>query len=174
MSILCDNSLIEFIKSGGIKPSEMSNVNPASIDLRIGSDWYDISDKIPKLLHTYAVTLYPRTTLNVLLRRTTLLLATTLEIVKMPANMYGMIKLKTTPCREGLGHPIADWIDPGFEGQLTLMLHAFKEIKLLAGQRICQLVIGNLDERCLMPYVHNGHYMNQRGPTLSWRHKYDR
>jgi deoxycytidine triphosphate deaminase len=105
-------------------------------------------------------------------RMPTALLAITHERIIMPASLAGEIKLKTTPTRKGLGHPIADWVDPGYEGHLTLMLHAVKEIKLFHGQEICQLVLWPVDGNVVKPYGKTGHYMNQVHPTLAWDKEY--
>lgn len=168
--ILVDWEIIELGKSGVITPFYEDQVNPGSLDLRIGEDWIDMlldvafkgnvmlvpsgmemKDDIPH-------DVYP----------TTAVLGTTLETLRLPDNIAAEVKLKTTPTRLGLGHPIADWVDPGFHGQLTLMLHAFKPIILMPGQRIVQLVFHRLHTPD-NPYHKVGHYVNQKGPTRAWK-----
>ena len=176
---LSDRQIIVWAKDGGIEPFAQQNVNPASIDLRLGNLWIDF--EVPdKIIYSDIITLYPRS-LRVelhntlckwlpLKRKPTALLAITLERIVMPDWLAGEVKLKTTPTRLGLGHPIADWVDPGYEGHLTLMLHALKQITLMEGRKVCQLVLWP-GSRVDKPYRIHGHYMNQDKPTLAWTEK---
>ena len=153
-------------------------INPASIDLRLSNQWRDLEAPDVVRISNY-ITLYPRTLrveihnwlakLFKLERKPTAILASTLESIIIEPDQAASIKLKTTPTREGLGHPIADWVDPGFMGQLTLMLYANKEITLRTGSRLVQMVIFKLDGPVANPYGILGHYQDQRGPTPSWR-----
>lgn len=172
-----DRDIRHWAENGGIRPYEPKNINPASIDLRIGSPWIDIT--YPDTIHNKTLVLYPRDSAYELFyrfigkrlgkpHRTFAALATTMEHVNFTDRMAGMIKLKTTPTRMGLGHPIADWIDPGFCGQLTMALHTFKPISLPVGLRIVQLVILDTVTPDL-PYSKTGHYQGQLGPTPAWK-----
>lgn len=179
MHILVDSDLRHWGYNGGIDPFEPEHINPASIDICLGGSWIDIEQ--PNVTRYEPLILYPRC-LQVDLwnifaarfgwgRAPTAVLATTIERMTIRSDEAASVKLKTTPSREGLGHPIADWIDPGFCGQLTLMLHAHKKIELDAGRRVAQLVVYKLDKHCDMPYNLTGHYHGQTGPTRSWRDK---
>lgn len=185
--ILVDWQIKEWAeKQTGILPYTQENINPASIDLRIGVGWLDV--QYPEIRHicvpmtVYQVTI--RTLLqNVIVdtlykvfrtpklmryRRPTAVLLTTLESISLPIDIAAQIKLKTTPTREGLGHPIADWVDNGFLGQLTLMVTANKTISIYPGDKICQLVL-HKTKRPDVSYATKGHYYNQIGATPSWR-----
>lgn len=175
----------EIITCGHIDPFEKGKVNPASYDLTLSNEWIDMEDSKHAVFVSDSITLYPRSIstefinflckfkllvkLFKLKKRMTMVLASTMEVVSIPDDYAAMVKLKTTPCREGLGHPIADWVDPGFSGKLTLMLHAFKPIKLYSGGCICQIVICKLNSKCLVSYNKVGHYNGQVGPTPSWK-----
>ena len=175
-----DTQIFEWADAGGISPFQHDNINPASIDLRLGAQWVDFEYPAKLIFATHMI-LYPRT-LRVELhntlcrwlpdgyawRRPTALLAITWESVCMPDNVAGEVKLKTTPTRKGLGHPIADWVDPGYCGHLTLMLHAVKQIELRWQDKVCQLVMWPMDKAAAKPYRDTGHYMNQQWPTLAW------
>lgn len=175
--ILQDFRLIEWAKAGNVHPYDPTCINPASIDLRLGWKWRDI-ERPDQILYQNHVIIYPRTIItdmyNALAdildkpRMSTCILATTFEWVYVHEDQAGSIKLKTTPSRKGLGHPIADWVDPGFKGQLTLMLHAHKKMVLHSHERIVQLVIFQLNAPVAKPYEITGHYFNQSGPTLAW------
>jgi dCTP deaminase len=165
-----------------IWPIDKSCINPASIDLKLHAKWRDV-EKPEVLEDSSSITIHPRT-LRVeihnffakwlkLPRKPTAILASTLESVIIEPDEAASIKLKTTPTREGLGHPIADWVDPGFRGQLTLMLYANKEITIHAESRIVQMVVFKLEGPVTYPYGIQGHYQGQHGPTPSWRESDD-
>lgn len=175
-----DAQLMRWAKSGGIIPYDRAYVNPASVDLTMGNEWIDFERPGVTIVGD-VITLYPRS-LGVELynmicdripmlstyRKPTAILAVTAQWIVMPGNAAGEIKLKTTPTRKGLGHPIADWVDPGYAGKLTLMLHAVKQLTLKAGQRVCQLVVWPMENHPVNTYRYTGHYMHQDAPTLAW------
>lgn len=95
-------------------------------------------------------------------------LATTAETVKIPNNMCGIVIGRSSVARAGLQIECAGFIDPGFEGQITLELHNQNNnhaMILKAGQRVCQLVMFLMDRDCMYPY--DGKYQNQTGATES-------
>ena len=181
--VLVDWQIKELAKTA-IYPFNEIYINPASMDICVGNKWIDV--ECPNIIRkTKEVTIYKNTMgiqihnffsdlfykiFNEVLfwRKPTAILLTTEERLTFPNNIAAEIKLKSTPTREGLGHPIADWIDPGFEGELTLMLYANKNVTIHRGQRICQLVFHKTHTPD-KPYGVTGHYQNQRGPTQSWR-----
>lgn len=173
---LTDRQLKQWASTGGITPYTESLVNPASVDLRIGNHWkLQGSDK----LHSaYTITLYPNTVYvqlyNALFpkKKPTLLMGITYEKINIPENMAACLKLKTTPTRKGLGQIIGDWIDPGYEGHLTLMFYAHKPFTFNYGDRICQIVLERLDDDVEKSYKKIGHYLNQRLPTGAWDEEY--
>ncbi|MCZ6729704.1 MAG: dCTP deaminase, partial [SAR324 cluster bacterium] len=69
--------------------------------------------------------------------------------------------------RIGLFVENAGWVDPGFEGELTLELYNANRqpIRLQAGRRICQLVFARMDQPASVPY--RGKYQGQRKPMGS-------
>ena len=175
--ILRDIELLPWARRN-VHPFDENCINPASIDLRLDSKWRDIDE--PNIVRSSPyISIFPRT-LRVEIhnylakwlrhrRKPTAILATTLETVIIGPDKAASIKLKTTPTREGLGHPIADWVDPGFVGQLTLMLYANKAVNLQVGSKIIQMVVFQLDGPVGRDYGVTGHYQGQRGPTPSWR-----
>jgi dCTP deaminase len=56
----------------------------------------------------------------------------------------------------------AGWVDPGFEGQITLELYNANRlpIKLESDRRICQLVFALMDNKAENPY--RGKYQGQK------------
>lgn len=179
MKILCDSDLYKWVETG-LAPFDKVHINPASVDLCLGRGWIDMEGDGFTVIEE--LTIYPRSIYTDVWntfakvfhfhRHPTAVLATTLETIRLQDDEAASIKLKTTPSREGLGHPIADWVDPGFHGQLTLMLHAHKRITIPYGRRIVQVVIFKLDSPAERSYEHTGHYQGQSGPTQSWMSGY--
>jgi dCTP deaminase len=185
--ILVDWQISKHIQSW-ITPYNPEQINPASYDICVGDTWRDI--EYPKYLHKIPqnglkihknsifidlINVYYDQMFKIFnnikylnCRKPTAVLVTTKEWLNFPDNIAAEIKLKTTPTREGLGHPIADWIDPGFRGELTMMLYANKTLILKPGRRICQLVLHEVQTPHL-PYGMVGHYQGQSGATPSWR-----
>ena len=150
--ILPDRGLLEWALRGGVMPFLEECINPASIDLRISTT------KVITLQGTEH-----RNPERVVLNPGDAVLVCTIEYITMPIVYAGVVYLKSSLAREGLDHALAGFVDPGFEGQLTLELHAHCPIVLTHGQRVIQLVLNRLEEKPEMAY--NGRYQGQRGPT---------
>lgn len=95
------------------------------------------------------------------------LLASTREVINLPAHLVGRVEGKSTPARWGLiVHTTAGFIDPGFEGPITLELVNVGPFAyyLHPGDSICQL---SLEEVAPLPSVtYHGHYQHQHRPGL--------
>ena len=149
--IFPDFMINDWAQAGGIEPYESKNVNPGSIDLRLGNGFIDLSTG--REFEANEITIIPGDAI----------LATTLECIKMLDDAVGTVYLKSTLARQGLDHALAGFTDCGFCGQLTLELHAHRPITIKAGQPIIQLV---LHQMIMLPdRGYNGKYQNQRGPT---------
>jgi len=136
----------------GIVPFCPECINPASLDLRIST--------------TKVITLQGaehRNPERIVLRPGDAVLVCTIEYIRMPVDCAGVVYLKSSLARQGLDHALAGFVDPGFEGQLTLELHAHCPIVLTHGQRVIQLVLSRLEGEPEM--IYNGRYQGQRGPT---------
>lgn len=175
---LTDREIIDWARNGGVQPFFADAINPASIDLHLGYYWYDFQypDNLRAFYRNRYMYLYPNvlsTQLYNLLhtkasKRPTIILAMTEERISIPDNMAASVKLKTTPTRKGLGQIIGDWVDPGFTGNLTLMLYAHKKIELKWRQPICQLILYQLEHDVDTSYKVVGHYDNKSKPTFAW------
>lgn len=176
--ILTDTQIIKWASDGGITPFNINHVNPASIDICLGDTWIDV--QYPEFGEFPVGKLYKPSAVHDIMysvlasfslwkqHRPSAVLAVTKEYISIPDDMAAEIKLKTTPTRKGLGHPVADWIDPGFYGKLTLMLNAVNDIELQPRQRICQLVLHKLSEPVSKSYRVTGHYNGKLSPTRAW------
>jgi len=152
--ILNDTAIKLWAKRGGVSPFNPRLVNPASLDLRLGDEFINLDTG--KRSRQRIITLRPGCAI----------LATTLEYIKMPPFLCGVVYLKSSLARQGLDHALAGWIDPGFKGQLTLEFHAHCPIALQVGQPVIQLVLQMIAEPEL-DYSRTGRYQGQTGPTMA-------
>jgi dCTP deaminase len=88
----------------------------------------------------------------------------TLERVRLPPYLAGLVNLRSTWARAGLHIP-ATVVDAGFEGQLTIeVIGSEFPVKLYVGDRFLHLVLVRLATPAEKPY--NGGYQGQAGVTL--------
>jgi len=160
MAIWNDKRIYEWINSGGVENADQICINPASLDLRWSgryriaglNDWNEQEDCDSLLLVHGAFYLLD-----------------TLEYVKMPDNCVGKLFLKSSAGRMGIEHLHAGYVDPGFEGTLTLEieLRVRWPITIERGARLVQLTIEEMVDRPAIPYAKVGRYSGQRVPTRS-------
>ena len=170
--ILSDKTLKRMIQEGEltVSPLEDIQIQPASIDIRIGNSFSFV--KPTETLITFGL---PLEYINVqkdyfLLSPRQFVLATTMEYFKLPDNLTAFVEGRSSVGRMGLFIQNAGWVDPGFEGEITLELFnaSDKPILLEAGKRVGQLVFAQLDQHAENPY--NGKYQKQTGATGSRIH----
>ena len=100
-------------------------------------------------------------------------LGSTWEYVKLDASIAARLEGKSSLGRLGiLTHSTAGFIDPGFEGHITLELSNVSTlpVKLWPGMKIGQMCFFQLSSPAEHPYGSKGigsHYQGQRGPTPS-------
>jgi deoxycytidine triphosphate deaminase len=98
------------------------------------------------------------------------LLASTIEWCDLPINLLGRVEGKSSNARRGLViHCTGGFIDPGFQGQITLEIaHLGKAPLVLSlGQKIAQLAVSECYPAAF-PYGdprRKSKYQNQMGPT---------
>jgi len=95
----------------------------------------------------------------------------TAETIELPANISGEVKGRSSIGRMGLIPHTAGWIDPGFEGQITLEFvnHSDRPVKIEPGQRIAQIVFSYTNRPSANPYGEksDSKYQGQTGVTGS-------
>lgn len=162
--LLSYETLEEHLKSQKITvdPLGPNALQPASIDLRLGSHFLSLDDSCTEYLSLDKSVKYKEYNQpEIILPAKSFLLATTLEYVKIPADITAFVEGRSSIGRMGLFIQNAGLIDAGFEGQITLELFNSNSvpIKLQANRRICQLVFFNMDKKTKFPY--KGKYQNQ-------------
>lgn len=154
-----------------VTPIEIGQIQPASIDIRIGNTYSIVEDSPSGIINLDDEITYKRITADkYILLPGQFVLATTMEFVELPDNLTAFVEGRSSLGRMGLFIQNAGWVDPGFKGEITLELFNANRcaIELHAGRRIGQLVFAQLDDNALHPY--RGKYQGQRGATGSRVH----
>lgn len=156
-----DHWIKAFCESGGIEPFVPEHINPASYDVTIGNHWV-CPTREPEETVAEEFTLFPGE----------VILATTREYIRMPRDVVADLKLKSSLGRLWLNHSLSGWIDPNFQGQVTLELQNLGPWPrvLTAGMRVAQLVFMAMESPPSVAYGEKGkgHYQGQSGTTRSW------
>lgn len=154
---------------------EMSQLNGASIDLRLGTEFkVSIPTKSPLIgiveepVDQFFQTTYRAFGENFILHPNQLVLVNTFEYIRIPNDLVGMINTRSSLNRLGLN--VTSIIHPGYAGTLTLQLenNGVNAINLTCGMRLVQLVLF-----CSLPvpqsYLTNSvsKYISNTSPILS-------
>lgn len=173
--ILSDYDIRTYQERGAleISPYSRNQINPASYDVRLGetirtfppsNEPLDLRDLTP---HT-KVSVIPDE--GWVLEPGDFLLGTTEERVYIPEDMVCMVNGKSSLGRLGiLVHATAGYVDPGFEGEITLEISNLlpRPVILYKGMRIAQLVFAKMASAPGGGYHIKGRYQGQEGPTES-------
>lgn len=168
--ILSDKTIKKLLnkKDLEIYPLEDIQLQPASVDIRLGNTFTIVEDTSSGIIQLSGKMRYKTIqSEKYLLMPGQFVLATTMEYFKLPNNMTAFVEGRSSIGRLGLFIQNAGWVDPGFEGEITLELFNANRcaIELQAGRRIGQLVFARLDQETNHPY--RGKYQGQKGATGS-------
>ncbi|MBC3797423.1 dCTP deaminase [Acetobacterium paludosum] len=168
--ILSDRTIYEYLEKGElvIDPLEKGQVQPASVDIRLGSSYLKLDENhFETMTLTDEIKYVSMEADEIIIPSNSFLLATTMEYIKLPCNLTAFVEGRSSVGRMGLFIQNAGWVDPGFEGEITLELYNANRlpIKLEKGRRICQLVFAQMDAVALNPY--HGKYQKQRSAVGS-------
>jgi dCTP deaminase len=172
--ILSDGGLKQLIDSGElvIEPLTPESIQPASVDCRLGNHFLVVEPHDTSFISMSAEIKYREVVAETItIAPHSFLLATTMEYIKLPNNMVSFVEGRSSIGRMGLFIQNAGWVDPGFEGKITLELYNANSIpiQLEAGRRICQLVFGLMDAPALSPYRGKYQGQNQSVGSQVWR-----
>lgn len=142
--VLSDVKILSALKAGVIKiaPFDEKCLNPAGYDLRLEKK----------------VAMKPRTQE----------LVATLERVELDPTVVGFLNIRSSLAREGVIGSLA-LVDPGFRGQLTIVLfNSSKEkVKIKKHERFVQITFAKLDGKAKRGY--SGRYQDSKGVVKSLR-----
>lgn len=152
--LLPDHRIRALVEAGelGIDPWWPHLLQPASVDVTLG-DQFIINGE-------------PRRACELILFPGSFALAHTRQHISLPPDLAAQVDGKSTWGRRGLLiHSTAGWIDPGFQGQITLELSnvSSQKIVLTPGVPIAQLVVFRMESAAERPYA--GKYQGQTGVT---------
>ncbi|MFQ5947765.1 MAG: dCTP deaminase [Acidimicrobiia bacterium] len=183
--ILSDRSIKEAVETGRIviDPFDEEFVQPSSIDLRVdryfrvfeNHRYPFIDPKRPQVDLTHEVAADEDQPF--MLHPGEFVLGSTLEAVKLGDDIVARLEGKSSLGRLGLLiHSTAGFVDPGFQGHLTLELSNVSKlpIAIYPGMKIGQLSFYELSSPAENPYGSaptGSKYQGQRGPTPSLMHK---
>ncbi len=163
--ILSDKTIKKMLADGEliIDPVDKMQIQPASVDMRLGDDFLKVDENsLPLMTLNDQVNYEEVRGSEIIIPPHSFLLATTKEYIKLPNNLTAFVEGRSSIGRMGLFIQNAGWVDPGFEGQITLELYNANRlpIKLESDRRICQLVFASMDNKADNPY--QGKYQGQK------------
>lgn len=155
--ILSDQNIRELCLQGLVDPFDEELINPASLDVRLGTRLLIEAAQSPELVPYTMEEPY-------LLVPGQFVLAETLEIFNLPDSICANFALKSSRAREGLSHALAGFADPGWHGsRLTLELHNIRQlhpVSIWPGMKIGQAIFHKLTQPPLKSYAVTGRYNN--------------
>ena len=157
--ILPDHAIHQLCTAGMVEPFDPALINPASLDVRLGSQLLIESCQSPRLV-PYPLEQHSETD-PFLLQPSQFVLAATLEFVRVPDTCNAQFVLKSSRAREGIEHLLAGYLDPGFHGVITLELHNSRQlhaVPIWPGMRIGQLVFSQMLAPPERSYAVTGRY----------------
>jgi dCTP deaminase len=180
-SVLSDGTIRRLIADGRVRvePFDDTMVQPASIDLRLGSSF--------RVFHNHRITAIdladpPKNITELVeiegddsfvIHPGEFVLGRTQEHVELPNDVVARIEGKSSLGRLGLiVHATAGFVDPGFKGTLTLEITNLTRVPIILwpGKPIAQLSFMALDQPAERPYGHpdlGSHYHGQVDATES-------
>lgn len=184
LAILSDKDIIRYMDEGRISIDPIEDekqIQPSSVDLRIGNEFkgfkiitkpyidpYDDKD-----LESYMSSFTIDEGKPFIIHPGEFTLATTYEYVKIPDDIVARVEGRSSMGRLGVTmHVTAGYIDPGFEGKITLEISNIGKmpVALYPKQRVCQIVFETMTSPSAKPYGHedrDSKYMGQTGPQVS-------
>lgn len=159
MCVLSHNDIIKERHKGSlvIEPLKEGSVQPASVDLHLGSEF----------LYRYFGK-WQSTEGDYVLSPGAFVLAHTEEWIELPAHLCAKIEGKSSLGREGLIIELAGFVDPGWKGLLTLEMSNISDRAkpLKRGMPICQIRFEKLLTPATVLYgdlALNSHYQGSKG-----------
>lgn len=142
--ILSYHKLVKLVESGVID-APVDQINGSSIDIRlhhiVRKEVFGSAMRKVNLAQGYSIDT-DETELPFTMMPDSILLGSSIEMLNMPLNLSAEYSLKSTLGRNFLGHELAGWIDPGFNGRITLELKnnsQFHKLILEPGMKIGQI-----------------------------------
>ena len=166
--MLSNEDILRARRAGlSISPWNQHLLGPCSYDLTLAGEFL-----IPHVNHVTSLAgehhdYAPVSGEQLLLSSGQTVLGSTIERVRIPLDLCGILDGKSSWARKGLSvHSTASMIQPGFEGRITLELTNTnrKPVVLRQGDAVAQIRFERLETPASLRY--NGRYADQEGPQL--------
>jgi dCTP deaminase len=182
--ILSDRDLKARLEKGDVVIEPITDwelqLQPASVDLRLSPDFVVyklphmacIDPRDPESVQRYTQKIEIQDGEAFTLHPGEFALGSTAEWVKVPTDLVARVEGRSSIGRLAVVvHATAGFVDPGFEGHITLELSNLGRcaVKLYPGMRISQLVFHEMTSPAERPYgkERGSKYQGQRGPVAS-------
>ena len=178
--ILSDIDIKKEIKSGRLRitPFDKNSIQPASLDVKMGSEFRIFKNTQKAFLDVkepaddYMEFIKIPNGKPLIVHPGEFLLGTTIEKIKLPNDLVGQLNGRSSLGRIGIiVHATAGFIDPGFEGYITLEMTNLANIPIMLypGMRIGQIAFTRMSSAAEKPYgpSRGSKYSGQVGPTIS-------
>lgn len=155
-------------------------IGPSSVDLRLGYSFGVLNTRLVEVVNTKNMQRYNEcineethtAEEGMIIHPGEFILGTSLETVNVPDDMVARVEGRSSYGRLGIVvHATAGFVDPGFEGQITLEMQNLGNapVKVYPEDRICQIVFETMTSPAEVPYgeKRDAKYMNQQGATGS-------
>lgn len=154
-----------------VSGADMSQINPASINIRLGDTFLSpqethgpifLGDKVKYVKHKSVDS-------KIIIPHGAFLLATTIERIRLPGNISAFVQGRSSIGRMGLSVQNAGFVDPGFDGHITLELKNDNPngIILRVGYPVAQLIFFKTVK---VSHLYEGKYQGQVEATGSRIH----
>jgi dCTP deaminase len=180
--ILSDRDIKKLIKEKKLifKPTLIPHqIGPASIDLKLGPTFKSFNISKQYLLDTkkglpdkdFIITRRLKKEEPFILHPNSFVLAATKEYIIVPDNIILRVEGKSSLARMGILVHTAGFIDPGFEGTITLEIsnQSNLPIALYPNMYICQVAVEYLSSPAEVPYNKRKRslYSKQKDPSIA-------
>lgn len=182
--ILSDGEIRERLERGDLQIDPIEDfalqLQPASVDLRLSTTFvvYRLSHvacidpRDPRVIEEHTDTIEIPDGEAFVLQPGEFALGSTIERVRIPPDLVARVEGRSSIGRLAVVvHATAGFIDPGFEGQITLELSNLGRcaVKLYPGMRVSQIVFHRMGRPAERPYGAGraSKYQGQEGPVAS-------
>ncbi|MFB6145028.1 MAG: dCTP deaminase [Candidatus Nanohaloarchaea archaeon] len=187
MAILSDQDIRGLVKKENAVTVEEGpeidfdlQLGPSSMDLRLGYEFGVLNTRKVEMVDTRDMKKYSNyvnkerheSDEGVVIHPGEFILGSTLENINVPNDLVARVEGRSSYGRLGIiVHATAGYIDPGFEGEITLEIQNLGNapVKLYPEDRICQVVFETMTSEAEKPYgdKKDSKYMGQTGATGS-------
>lgn len=181
MTVLSDKDIRKHLEEGKIiiENFDYDNIDPCSVDLRLSNKFRTFLysnithiDTKKGISEKHMALAEKKEDEPFIIHPGELVLSTTKEYIKMPADLVGTLDGRSSLGRLGIViHSTANSVDPGFEGNITLEISNISKIPVAIwpGMRICRLTFTKLTSESENPYNkrEKSKYHAQKEPEIS-------